>query len=86
MATQNPLAKETDADLWYRQKVLNAEFDQVPESTQTVEVEVPEEVEAFVRKRYHDLRARGKDVNFTDLLLDHITVEPQFVLADTEQR
>lgn len=82
MSTNDPLDKETDADEWYHERVLNGEFEETPTGRDVVQVEVPEEVEAFVRKRYHDLNERGVDTHFADLLMDHMEVEFEFILEE----
>jgi len=82
MTTKDPLDKETDADEWHRERVLSGEFEEIPTGRDVVQVEVPEEVEAFVRKRYHDLDDRGEETHFADLLMDHMDVQFEFVLQE----
>lgn len=82
MTTEGLPDQETDAVEWHREKVMNGEFDEIPEQSVPVEVQVSDEVEEYVRRRYQDILARGETQNFTDLLLDHITLDPQFALSD----
>lgn len=82
MITKNPLRKEIDANAWHNRRVMAGEFAQIPTGRTVVEVEVPQEVEEFVRKRYHDLVTEGEDPRFTDLLLDHMDVEFDFQLEE----
>jgi len=82
MKTDDLPDKETDADVWHRERVLNGEFGEIPTGRDIVQVEVPEEVEAFVRKRYHDLADRGEETHFADLLMDHMDVQFEFVLQE----
>jgi len=82
MGIDDPLAEETDADAWYRERRLNGPFDEVPVGTVEVKVDVPEEVEKFVRKRHQDLKERDRDSRFIDALMDHMNIQPKFVLQE----
>lgn len=82
MSTKDPLDQETDADEWHRERVLSGEFEKIPTGRDVVRVEVPKDVEAFVRKRFHDLEARGEETHFADLLHDHMDLQFEFVLQE----
>lgn len=82
MTTEDPLDQETDADEWQRQRVLNGEFEKIPMGTDEVRVDVPPDVEEFVRKRHQDVLDRGDHMRFVDLLMDHMDLQFTFILQE----
>jgi len=82
MKTDDPLSQETDADEWYGERVLSGDFEEIPMGTDEVQVDVPPEVEEFVRKRYQDVLDRGEHMNFVDLLMDHMNLQFTFILQE----
>jgi len=82
MTTEDPLSQETDADEWLGERVLSGEFEEIPMGTDEVQVDVPPEVEKFVRKRYQDVLDRDEHMNFVDLLMDHMNLQFTFILQE----
>ena len=72
--------READAEAWHSERVLEGEFEEIPSGSQVVQVDVPEHVEEFARERYDALRGRGREVTFSDLLIDHMEIEFEFVV------
>ena len=49
--------------------------------TASPEVEILEEVAEYVHLRMQDHRARGKDVSFGEILMDYVTVSPEYAVT-----
>ena len=49
--------------------------------TASPEVEIPEEVVEYAHLRMQDHHARGKDVSFGEILMDYVTVSPEYAVT-----
>lgn len=77
--------EEADVANWIETVVSQrlAEFDKELARTVTAssEVEIPEEVVEYAHLRMQDHRARGKDVSFGEILMDYVTVSPEYAVT-----
>lgn len=78
MPTNTPTRQETGAAEWYRQTILAGNFEAIPETEQTVQIDVPAEIADLARERYEDARERGVSGSFEDYLLEHVRLQLEF--------
>ena len=76
--------EEADVADWIEtvvsQRLAELDKDLARNVTATPEVEIPEEVAEHARLRVQDHRARGKNTSIGEMLMDYVTVSPEYTV------